>query len=103
MIDQQKRHIIPQNSFSTKEKNVKSKLTVNESEEAATLAAREERTFDSEVEVSADLDSLAATDVARALLGNIMCVSNRSAVKISEVSADLNLSLMSPDSVRSQA
>ena len=76
-----------------------SKLTVNESEDAATLAAREERTFDSEVEVSADLDSLAATDVARALLGNILCVSNRSAVKISaEVSADLDLSLMSPDS-----
>ena len=100
MIDQQKRHIIPQNSFSTKEKNVKSKLTVNESEEAATLAAREERTFDSEVEVSADRDSLAATDVARALLGNILCVSNRSALKISaEVSADLDLSLMSPDSV----
>jgi len=45
---------------------------VNESEEAATLAAREERTFDSEVEVSADLDSLAATDVARALLELIM-------------------------------
>ena len=45
-------------------------FTANESEEAATLAAREERTFDSEVEVSADRDSLAATDVARALLGN---------------------------------
>ena len=77
---------------------------MNESEDAATLAAREERTFDSEVEVSADLDSLAATDVARALLGNILCVSNRLAVKISDgVSADLDLSLMSPDSVRPQA
>ena len=40
--------------------------------EAATLAARAERTFDSELEVSADLDSLAATDVARALLSNIL-------------------------------
>ena len=76
---------------------------MNESEGAATLAAREERTFDSEVEVSADLDSLAATDVARTLLGNVSCLSNRSAVKISEVSADLDLSLMSPDSVRPQA
>jgi hypothetical protein len=45
---------------------------VNESEEAATLAAREERTFASEVEVSAVLDSLAATDVARALLELMM-------------------------------
>ena len=57
-----------------KREQCQSKLTENESEEAATLAAREERTFDSEVEVSADLDSLAATEVARALLGNILCI-----------------------------
>ena len=36
--------------------------------EAATLDARDERRFDSEVEASVDFDSLAATDVARALL-----------------------------------
>jgi len=38
------------------------------SEVAATLAALEERIFDSEVEVIADLDSFAATEVALALL-----------------------------------
>ena len=36
--------------------------------EAATLDARDDRRFDSEVEASVDFDSLAATDVARALL-----------------------------------
>ena len=36
--------------------------------EAATLDARDERRFDSEVEARVDFDSLAATDVALALL-----------------------------------
>ena len=75
-------------------------FTWNESDDAATLAALEERTFDSEVEVSADLDSVAATDVARALLGNIW-VSNRPVEISAEVSADLNLltvPLILPDS-----
>ena len=49
--------------------------------EAATLAARAERTFDSEVEVSADLDSLAATEVARALLSNIQDLENANTKK----------------------